>query len=101
MQNLASGWINVDQAAASRWLMAQPAGAGRDRAVQAVVGSLSMQNPALAASWIPSLAEPQQRNLAIEHLARAWLDADRRAAEAWLAQTSLPEERKRQLLAGR
>jgi hypothetical protein len=34
----------------------------------------------------------------IENIARQWLDMDPKAAETWLAQTSLPDDRKQRLL---
>jgi hypothetical protein len=41
---------------------------------------------------------PGQRYDLIETVARAWLQADPAKAGAWLATTSLPEDRKQQLL---
>jgi hypothetical protein len=66
--------------------------------VQSVIGQLSNENPQAASSLAVSVSNPDQRNYAIESVARNWLRTDRRSAEAWLAGTTLPDERKRALL---
>ena len=44
------------------------------------------------------IKEEQQRKFAIEKIARQWMEFDSTAAQTWLAQTALPEERKASLL---
>jgi hypothetical protein len=44
------------------------------------------------------LTDPNQRNSAIENIARIWLRTDPAAAEKWLANTSLPDQQKQNLL---
>ena len=52
----------------------------------------------LAAPWTETISEPNQRNSMIENVSRQWLNTDPAAAQAWLAKTPLPEDRKQQLL---
>jgi len=50
------------------------------------------------APWVARMTDPNLRNSSIENVARQWLQSDRKAAESWLAQTSLPDDRKQRLL---
>ena len=75
-----------------------PAGASREAAVQAYVSRISYSSPELAAPWAETLTDQNQRNNQIENVARHWLQADRPAAEAWLAKVNLPDDRKQRLL---
>ena len=52
----------------------------------------------LAAPFAETLTDPNQRNSAIENIARNWLRTDPAAAEKWLANTSLPDQQKQNLL---
>jgi hypothetical protein len=47
---------------------------------------------------VDRIGNAEQRNSAIETVAQQWLQTDRKAAEAWLAQTALPDDRKAELL---
>src|SRR5690606_14248576 len=100
-QNLANSWAGADPAAAGQWLQSLPESAARDQAVRAFVGQVAYQNPEVAASYVAGIRDLNQRAQAIEQVARGWLHVDRRAAEAWIAQSVLPDERKRALLADR
>ena len=60
---------------------------------------LAVTAPEEAAKSIPMIGNPDQRNNVIEQVASQWLNRDRAAAAAWLAQTDLPADRKQQLLA--
>ena len=51
----------------------------------------------MAAPWTETLTDPNQRNNAIENVARNWLRTDPAAATKWLNATSLPQEQKQQL----
>jgi hypothetical protein len=44
------------------------------------------------------LTDQNQRNNAIENIARNWLRTDPTAAEKWLVNTSLPKQQKQNLL---
>jgi len=44
------------------------------------------------------MTDPNLRNSSIEKVAGQWMQMDRIAAESWLVQTSLPDDRKQRLL---
>jgi len=98
IQNLVSNWSSNDPKAAGEWLASLPASKGQDRAMQSFVSQISWQFPEIAAPFADKLSDPNQRNSMVENLARQWLRMDRQSAETWLAQTSLPDDRKQQLL---
>lgn len=98
VQNLVSSWSHNDPRAAGDWLASLPADKGQERAIQNYVNQISWQFPDIAAPFVDKLADPNQRNSAIENVARGWLQIDRKAAETWLAQTQLPDDRKQRLL---
>jgi len=60
--------------------------------------SIAHSSPDVAAPWAESLTDPNQRNSQIENSACQWLQADRPAAEAWLAKINLPDDIKKRLL---
>ena len=62
------------------------------------IGSVSSDAPEQAAKWTSTISNAQQRNNAIENLARQWLNVDRAAATAWLAQSGLSPDRQQALL---
>ena len=74
---------------------------GKERAMQSFVNQISWQFPDLAAPLTAQISDVNQRNSAIENVGRQWLQVDPKSAEAWLAQTSLPDDRKARLLKNR
>ena len=101
MENLLGVWAANDSSSAGKWLATLPAGASREAAVTAYVSQLANPLPELAAAWAETLTDETARLAQLESVARSWLEADRAAAEAWLAKVNLPAERKKELLAGR
>ncbi len=86
-------------AEAVQWLEAQPAGPARDRLAQQFVALTEGVRPDLAAPWANAFTDDRLRQFHVEQIARAWLNTDPDAARRWLHGTSLPEEKKQQLLA--
>jgi hypothetical protein len=62
------------------------------------VNNVAEENPEMALPWVKALTDENLRNGAIENIARSWLQIDPAKATAWLNQTSLPEDRKTELL---
>jgi hypothetical protein len=91
-------WAGVDPTASGEWLRTLPADDARAQAVEAYVSRISRSRPELAAQWVECIADEKKRNQQIESIARQWLKAEPEAAGAWLQQTSLPIDRKQQLL---
>jgi ABC-type proline/glycine betaine transport system substrate-binding protein len=75
-----------------------PAGKSRESAISSFVSRLSYSAPDVAAPWANAIADDNQRYNQIENVARNWLRSDPQSAKAWLAGTSLPEERKVRIL---
>jgi hypothetical protein len=76
-------------------------GRTREQAIEGFVQGAANYEPQLAAQWALALPRENSRNGAIEAVASQWLNIDPVAAQAWLVQTALPEERKQKLLEGR
>ncbi len=62
------------------------------------VNNLAWQYPKIAAPFAEALTNPNQRNNAIQTIASDWLRIDPAAAAKWLANTSLPDPQKQNLL---
>ena len=98
LERVTEQWLKSDPAAVGQWLQSLPADRDRERAVAAYVNQLAVDFPQKAAPWATSISDVSARNDAIVKVARYWLDTDHKAAEAWLVGTSLPDDRKQQLL---
>jgi hypothetical protein len=98
ISSIMSSWANSDPKTAADWLNSLPADKGQDRAAQNFVNQISWEYPDIAATLVSKISEETQRDFAIENVARQWLQIDRKSAEAWLNQTSLPDDRKARLL---
>jgi hypothetical protein len=88
-----------DLALAQEWLRGRMGQADADVAIQAFVLRSAREDAPLAASWARQIGDATLRYFAIEAVARAWLQVNRPALEAWLARTDLPEARVNRLLA--
>ncbi len=69
------------------------------KAAAACVSQTADTRPELAARWVASIADENQRFQQIETIARHWLKTDRLSVQAWLQRTALPVERIQLLLA--
>jgi hypothetical protein len=98
MLQVISAWANSDPAAAGQWLGSLPASDATDLTITAYVGQVASQSVPMALPWLDKIRNSDQRNSAIESVAREWLQIDPKSAEAWLGKTSLPDDRKAQLL---
>ncbi len=99
MAAITRDWALLDPMASGAWLESLPANDARAKAAEAYVDQTAWCRPDLAAQWVGSIADEATRNDQIENIARAWLKQNPAAAQAWLQQTSLPDERKKQFLA--
>jgi hypothetical protein len=52
----------------------------------------------MAAAWVASIPDANQRSFMIENVVHNWLENDPAAARVWLDQTDLSPERKQALL---
>jgi hypothetical protein len=92
---LEAGW---DEQAAVQRASRLPAGPDRDAFLSGLcepirgVGLRAEQ----AAGWVALMSPGKIREAAIEKMAREWQKTDAAAAQAWLAQTGMPDDRKQQ-----
>lgn len=80
------------------WITTLPGGPTRDRAMEIFVDGLLIGSPTQAAEWLRTLPRSDRSDVMIERTAREWFRRNPEAAAAWLESTSLPPERKEQLL---
>lgn len=95
---ITGNWAEADPVSAGQWLQALSAEDARSVAVEAYVAKTANRCPDLAAEVVDLIGQEAKRNQQIEYIARRWLQRDPAAAQAWLLTTSLPEERRLQLL---
>ena len=121
-RRIGTRWIQHDPAGAMEWLSSLPDGGDRKDGVQESFRDWLERDPAAATEWIQkqtiepwnepafsiyalflSYTEPRRamelairlprfRNTAVIRVGRVWAGTDRKAAEAWLAQSNLPKE---------
>jgi len=94
---VARDWAIRDPAAVDAWLQSLPADDARAKAAEAYV-SIAGMRPDLAARWVDSIADENKRNDQIETIVHQWSKTSPDAAQVWLQQTTLPDERKAALL---
>lgn len=99
VEELVKLWAAQDLQQAGQWLNDFAPGQSRDVAVGAYVGSIAPLFPKVAAEWIDNIQDDTLRYSEIERVAEIWLSNDANSARAWIAEASLPDERKARLLA--
>jgi hypothetical protein len=86
---------NVEPLVIGQWIANLPGSISRDQAIDEY---LATADPGTAAQWLQSLARSDRTNERLERTAEQWLRTNPDAAAAWLAQSSLPPDRKEWLL---
>jgi hypothetical protein len=101
---IAITWGGRDPDATAQWVQSLPPSPSKDMAAWmfAMVGLQQYADDtkqlAQAAPLVTAIQNNGERYNAIEALSRMWLVADPPTAQAWLAQTNLPDDRKQKLL---
>lgn len=85
-------WLARDRAAAQAWVPATPHDVWLDPAVALYARSISLQDPHRALDWAGGIADIDLRHGTVGGIARKWLMREPGSAEAWLAQSGLPED---------
>lgn len=98
MAAIAKDWVILDPVASGAWVESLPPDEARAKAAEAYVDHAASTRPDLASRLVDSIADESKRNQQIEAIARQWFKANPDAAQAWLQQTSLPDECKAELL---
>jgi hypothetical protein len=88
-------WASKDREAAIRWLQQRLAEAQPQPWIPKLYGQYALQlaatSPAEAIEWAGRIEADSEREALQVRIARRWRRQDEAAAEAWLAQSSLPE----------
>jgi hypothetical protein len=99
---IGTAWALRDPKAAVEFASTLPSGGSRDVVMSDIARRWAGTDPLSASQWLAALPDdqtnPGQRYRLIEDVARGWLQSDPAKAAAWLATTSLPADRKQQLL---
>jgi len=101
LEHLLSSWDleQEDLPQAANWLLNRSAGASRDRWITRFTITYSQQlEPPLALSLSEIVSDLDQKAKITTTVLQDWLTRDRAAATKWIAQSSLPQETKKELL---
>ena len=91
-------WVQSDPYAAGSWLGTLPASDSRDAAVTIYTQRIVSTDPPAALQWAQTIGNENKRNSQLESLAGTWLKTDPSRAASWIANSSLPDDIKKQLL---
>jgi len=100
-ESLINRWAQNDTYAAGSWLRTLPSGESRDAAVGAFARHIANADPQTAVEWAASIGNESQRYSQIEPLVITWMRNSGDQASAWISASSLPQEMKARLLAGK
>ncbi len=98
MPALVSSWANRDLVAAGEWLKQLPKGRERDLAAERYAGKVYHTDPEAALAWAESIGADSMRIAQVTNLAERYLNHDPEKAKQWIANSSLPPEKKGELL---
>jgi hypothetical protein len=88
---------NRDAASAARWFESQPYADWLEPALAFRLGALAHDDGALAITRIDQIRDPDRRHKTVVAVLGQWRKQDPEAANAWLAQSNLPEATRRDL----
>jgi RNA polymerase sigma factor (sigma-70 family) len=95
-----ASWARDDPAAAEQWIMTLPVDEARDQAVYAFAAYNGNAYPADTAHLAETMANTSDRGIALYNAGLAWLQQDRPAATAWVAQSTLFSDKEKKRLLG-
>jgi hypothetical protein len=87
-----------EPAAIAPLIASLPSGYTRDEATRIYLEGLLIGSPREAAQWVSALPRSERSDELVEKTARRYLQTNPEAAAQWIEQSSLPPERKEQLL---
>ena len=98
--SLAARWAGHDPAAASEWLIAEPASPMRDAAIRAFTRQLAENDPFSALEWAAVIGDSETRWGTLKTGVHNWLDKDPAAAREWVrsSHTLTTQDRERLLV---
>ena len=89
-------WTNADPQAASTWLVDQPAGASRDRAIGSLTKATFDSDPGAAVSWAATISDEGQRTRTLTRGVREWIEREPEKAREWINTSDLITEEEAQ-----
>ncbi len=89
MREYGKGRAKKSLAATTAWLTTLPAGADRDAAITGFTWRADDTQPQMAIEWATAIADPVYRESAVENTFATWHQNNVKAADAWLANTSV------------
>ena len=95
---IAEVWSSHDLKAAGEWLNRQGSGPEMDPAVSRFATLAAARDPATAMNWAQRITDATMRDSSVKTVAQRWLKADAPAAQTWIADSTLPEQMKAELL---
>lgn len=90
-------WADTNVDAAEAWARSLPPGPDYDQAMNTLADSYATRHPAKALELALDIQSSTLRTEAADGVLAWWREADRNAAEAWLARANLSEELRRAL----
>jgi hypothetical protein len=100
MARLIGAWAGTKPEEAGQWLQTLPVSPSTDYALSAFSNALlEVASPEAAFEWAGDISSEPMRNAQLERVAASWLEKDAVAARKSIAQSTLPESVKKQLLA--
>ena len=72
---------------ASTWLIDQPAGESRDRAIGSLAKATFDEDPGAAVAWAATIGDERQRSSTLERGVREWLEREPQQARDWINTT--------------
>lgn len=98
--SLISSWADQDLVSAGEWLKQLPKGKTRDMAAERYASRVYNSDPEAALAWAESIEDEPTRIGQLEGLSRRYLRHEPDKAKRWIGNSSLPPEKKAELLNG-
>ena len=98
MDDLATGWGQVDVYAASGWVATLESGPARDNAVTGLTSALLNYDPSAAFTWALTIADENKRGKAVRLAFSRWSENSKQEAIDAATQADLPEPLRKELL---
>jgi hypothetical protein len=93
-------WVKKDPQAAETWLLASLPDPGLDPAIEELAWTRAQLTPDEAAGLALRIEDEKRRKRNLTRIVRVWLRKDHEAANAWLAQSGLPESLQQSIVEG-
>jgi hypothetical protein len=100
VRNIVETWANQDLNKTAAWLEKLGVGQARDAGVHEFTRRVTDTDPAGAAAWAVTIADPETRDGSIERIYRRWVRRDQQSAYDFIATTPGASDQLRRKLMG-